>query len=401
MKILFVGSVIKTEDCNKYRGASIAGNKMQLGLVKALYHHIGESLSILSGYPIATYPSEKIKYCKGNSLELTNEIIAKKIPFINIFILKEMTKVINTFNLIIKWGKKNKKEKKIILCYNAFPYISLPVLLAAKVMGIKTICLVADVPIEGVVQNSGLRKIARKVETKATFKNLKKFDALAVLNENLIAEYSPDSRYIVIDGGFDLSEIPNSPCGGQWLNFPNNDKIRVVFSGTIIEYNGIVNLIKAAKLVKNPRFQLELYGLGPMVDFVINQSKIDSRIKYMGIVSNNEMMKIQQQAALLVSPLLPNHPVAKVAFPSKIVEYLVSGTPVVSSKVNGYTQEYLDNMYYFNDMSPKGMAKTIDDILKIRKEELIQKATNAREFIIRKKNWDIQCEKIINLAENL
>ncbi len=400
MKVLFVGSVIKTEDCLKNLGPSVAGNKMQMGIIKGLKKHFGANLSILTERPIASFPRENVLYINYGIIELTKNIIAKKVPFINIFILKQLSQIFSAFFLICEWIKNNKDEQKVIICFNAFPYIAIPVLWAAKLFNVKSICILADPPIDS-VSRGFLGKIAKLIEDKSTKKSIKKFDGLVVLNKNMIAEYAPHSKYIVVDGGFDLEETPHTPCGGQWVNLSSEEPLKVVFSGALIEYNGIVNLIEAAKLVKNPRFVLEIYGSGPLENYVKKISEEESRIIYKGKVSNTEMMKIQQNSALLVNPRPVRDPISMNTFPSKMIEYLVSGTPVVTTKLNGFTEDYFDHMFVFEDESPESMADTIDYILALDRNELIKKATNARQFILKNKNWDVQTDKIIEFMNSL
>ncbi|MGH2317016.1 glycosyltransferase [Planococcus sp. SE5232] len=398
MKVLFIGSVLKNEDANKHRGISVAGNKMQMGIIKALYKKYQDDLSIITSYPIASFPTESKIIIKNEIIELAENIYSRKVPFINIFLLKQYSKIINTYKYIKNWMKENNGEEKMIICYNAFPHISLPILWATKYSKVKTICLVADLPIDGVVKFKNIKGIAAKIESESTKKNIKKFDLLAVLNESAARKFSPTSQYVVIDGGFDLDETPLIPCGGQWLD-SENEKLRVMFSGLLTEYNGIQNLIEAAKLVKNNKFILDIYGDGPLTDYVREASIKNPKINYMGRVSNSEIMKLQHTSSLLISTLDPEHPVAKVAFPSKIVEYLVSGTPVLSSKVNSLSSSYLKHMYVFNDMKPDNIAKEIDIILSKDKSDLIEISSNARKFILDNKNWEVQVDKIISAVK--
>lgn len=390
MKILFIGHAINSKDTN-HAGVSIAGNKMQLGLVKALKLKYEDDLSIFTQFPIAVYPKEKKIFIKNDEIELSTGVKAKKVPFINIFILKQFTKIISTLIMIIKWSIVNRKDKKYIICYNAFPDIATPILWTKKIFRIKTICLLADLPISNVIKYKGLiRTIARKFEERASWRNIDKFDGLAVLNENAIYEHSLTSNFIVIDGGFDKEDLPiyETKKKGKKENY-----IKVIFSGTLIEYNGIVNLIEAAKLLEHHNFTLEIYGEGPLTEYVKKESSQCNKIKYMGYVSHQEILEIQKNATLLVSPLLPEHPVAKVAFPSKIVEYLMSGTPVVSTKVNGLTYGYLENMFIFNNETPEEMAKTFEYIFELNEKELNSISNQARKFIIQNKTWEIQVEK--------
>ncbi|UJF26168.1 glycosyltransferase [Planococcus sp. 107-1] len=396
MKLLYLGNAIKNEECDKFAGPSIAGNKMQLGLIKALHKKLGKDLTVLTEYPIAAYPTEKKVFINNKSIEIAPNLRSKKVPFINIFLIKQITKILFATFMILNWCLKNRKEEKIIVCFNSYPDIATPILWISKIINIQTVCILADLPVNKVVKHKGLKFIARNYEERIAKKNIRKFDLLAVLNKNAIIEFAPNSDYVVLDGGFDISSVPTNRCGGQWLEKEDEKTkiLRVLYSGSLTEYNGIRNLIEAAKLVENKKFSLEIYGSGELSKFVEAESKKNENINFYGKVSSEEIVKLQQNASLLVSPLLPEDSVAKVAFPSKIVEYLLSGTPVVSTKVSGLNEDYLQNLYTFNDTNPQTFANTIDEILIEEKEVLISKAVKAREFIIKEKNWDKQVKKV-------
>lgn len=393
MKILYLGSVIKTEDCTKYLGPSVAGNKMQIGILKGLQKILKTDLCVLTETPIASFPRENKFFVKSGRIVLTNEIDARKVPFINIFILKQISLIISSFIMICKWAIKNRREKKIIICFNAFPYVSIPVILSSKLFHAKRVCIFADPPIN-VVKRNYIGTIAKYLEDKSTVKNIKKFDGLVVLNKEAIKEYAPDSKYILVDGGFDIDDTPSNKPGGQWLSMKENDSIKVVFSGALIEYNGIQNLIKAIKLVDSDQLYLEIYGSGPLENYVKQLSEKDNRIRFMGNISNSKMLKIQQESGILINPRLINDNISLYTFPSKVIEYLLSGVPVITTRLNGLTRDYLDNVFVAEDDSAIELAKTIDFVIKQDKENLIKRTTVARDFIIKNKNWGAHCENI-------
>ena len=395
-----MGSVIKTEDCTKHLGPSVAGNKMQIGIIKALFSYYQDRLSVLSQFPVAAWPRSKVLYVGSGVIALTSGISARSVPFINVFVLKQVALIVSSFLQICEWAITFRHETKVVLCYNAFPYVALPVQWAAKLFKFKTICIFADPPIE-TLNRGFMGRIAKNVEDASTRRSIKRFDGLVAVNKHAVMEYAPGSRYIIVDGGFDLNDLKRVECGCQRSAMESDDCFRAVYSGAVIEYNGIKILLEAAKKVKNPRFRLEIYGDGPLVQYVKDSCEDDPRISYMGNKPNSEMMEIQQNASLLVNPRPVDEPISKFTFPSKIIEYMLSGTPTITTKLNGLTEEYLKHMFVFEDEAPVSMAQAIDSLMNEESTDLIQKATLAREFVIREKNWCVQSDKIVGFLETI
>ena len=63
MRLMFLGYVVSEEVANKLSGASIAGNRMQLGLIESLLNQPAEILvDLVTVLPIAPGPAES-PYC--------------------------------------------------------------------------------------------------------------------------------------------------------------------------------------------------------------------------------------------------------------------------------------------------------------------------------------------------
>ena len=116
-------------------------------------------------------------------------------------------------------------------------------------------------------------------------------------------------------------------------------------------------------------------------------SKTD-KVKYLGVKKNKEILQLQKEATFMVNPRLTRNvgDYIKHSFPSKNIEYMISGRPVITTKLPCFTKDYDEYLYYFEDDSVEGMKKTLQHCFSLTNEELTQKAKHAREFIIKKLN---------------
>ena len=87
----------------------------------------------------------------------------------------------------------------------------------------------------------------------------------------------------------------------------------------------------------------------------------------------------------------------KYSFPSKNMEYMVSGTPVLTTNLPGMPEEYKDYVYLFEDESVQGMARKIREVLSLPTNELYRKGRAAKEFVLNEKNNICQTHKILLL----
>ena len=141
---------------------------------------------------------------------------------------------------------------------------------------------------------------------------------------------------------------------------------------------------------------MHIYGDGKFVDTLLEYQKKDSRIKYNGVVNNEQIVAAEINATLLVNPRFSNQEFVKYSFPSKTSEYMLSGTPLLTTRLCGIPEEYFEYLYTFDEESEDGFANKLQEILSKTTNELDQKGKSAQSFVLKHKNNFVQSKKIID-----
>jgi len=87
----------------------------------------------------------------------------------------------------------------------------------------------------------------------------------------------------------------------------------------------------------------------------------------------------------------------KYSFPSKTMEYMASGTPVLTTVLPGMPKEYHPYVFLLEDETADGIADMLTKVLAHSDEELFQKGNEARTFVLEQKNNVIQARKILEM----
>lgn len=132
-----------------------------------------------------------------------------------------------------------------------------------------------------------------------------------------------------------------------------------------------------------------------------NHAEGNKAIRYCGVAPNSDIVKAELAATLLVNPRPTNEDYTKYSFPSKNMEYMASGTPVLTTKLPGMPEEYYPYVYLLEDESAEGMAKALKEILSQPEEELAQKGADAKNFVMEEKNNVSQARKLMDMLENI
>lgn len=333
--------------------------------------------------------------CVGKKSEFENGIHYQYIPSIQVPILCQIAYAVMSFYYTFYWGLKHKQDG-ILFCdiFSSSSTVSGSVF-AAKLLRIPICALVTDMittPLTTSLDTqSTYGRLFFAMRKHKQYKSLKQYDLFVFLTKFMAEIYNPNNRpYIIMEGSVDHTLQLDSDSYSQ------HDKKIIMYAGAIEAEYGFNELVQAFMKLSIQNIELHIYGGGKFVSKLLEYQKNDSRIKYMGIVSNEQVVAAEKQATILVNPRLSNQEFAKYSFPSKTSEYMVSGTPLVTTKLPGIPDEYFEHLYLFEEESIEGFAKKLQEILSLPHTELRQKGRDAQEFVLKNKNNIVQTKKIIN-----
>lgn len=333
--------------------------------------------------------------CVGKKSEFENGIHYQYIPSIQVPILCQIAYAVMSFYYTFYWGLKHKQDG-ILFCdiFSSSSTVSGSVF-AAKLLRIPICALVTDMittPLTTSLDTqSTYGRLFFAMRKHKQYKSLKQYDLFVFLTKFMAEIYNPNNRpYIIMEGSVDHTLQLDSDSYSQ------HDKKIIMYAGAIEAEYGFNELVQAFMKLSIQNIELHIYGSGKFVSKLLEYQKNDSRIKYMGIVSNEQVVAAEKQATILVNPRLSNQEFAKYSFPSKTSEYMVSGTPLVTTKLPGIPDEYFEHLYLFEEESIEGFAKKMQEILSLPYTELRQKGRDAQEFVLKNKNNIVQTKKIIN-----
>lgn len=393
--MLYLGYAVSKEEASKLYGVSIAGNQMQINVLEQLSRYPDIELKCITIYPTAAYPNGK-KYIKRERICLFDTFYSLKTGLLNLPVCKHFFEIAATYIEAKRIVKKENTE--IIFTFNIFPQTGLPAKWLKNKYGCKIVTLLADLPIDDEAERKGISLLLRKIFDNLTKKGILNCDKIITLNKYAVEKYAPGVDYIVVDGGIESEGIRDIPQPAALRHLTSK---HMVYSGALVEYSGIMNLIDAMKYIKDSDVILDIYGSGQIENLVIQRANEMNNINYHGKIDHDQMKRIQSEAYLLINPRNTEHPVSQVTFPSKIFEYMMSGTPVLTTRLNGFSEAYFDKMFFVDDNAPFALAEKINEIVRLPEIELRKKALLARQFVIESKTWEKQCNRIYEFIKDV
>jgi len=393
MELLYISALSSERMINDLyqktkKNPGFAVQKFSRLLVKGLILNNANVIS-LSNPPITRESGLFCVFAK----EFENGVKFRYIPFVNIPFLKNICVFVYTFLYVLFWGLFKKKDKAIlcdVLCISS----CMAALIASKINRTKSVAIVTDIYSQMVGQaTSSLTNYSSKQASRLQNWYTKLFSEYVLLTEEMNEIVNPNKRpYVVMEGLCD-----NSISDEMINTVKKNQSTTILYAGGIEEEYGIKMLVEAFRKIPYDNISLVLYGHGSYVENIEQISKIDYRIEYRGIAPNTDVIKAELEATLLVNPRFSDKDFTKYSFPSKNLEYMVSGTPLLTTKLPGIPKEYYPYVYLFEEETVDGFTSKLIEVMSKNKDELHLYGQSARQFVLEKKNNIVQTNKIINL----
>lgn len=198
--------------------------------------------------------------------------------------------------------------------------------------------------------------------------------------------------YVILEGHSDVTMKDKNPS----LDKKSHPRI-CFYAGGVSKQYGLGNLVDGFRMADVADAVLHIYGPGDYVEELQEIAEKDSRIFYGGMLLNQEIVEKELEATLLVNPRPTEEEYVKYSFPSKTMEYMASGTPVLTTVLPGMPKEYHPYVFLLEDETAEGIAAKLRDVLKNSDEALFEKGRKARTFVLEEKNNVIQARKILDM----
>jgi hypothetical protein len=218
---------------------------------------------------------------------------------------------------------------------------------------------------------------------------LKSFSFYIVLNEYISKSLNIEKKKIIyhpmIIGPKFKEEVYNLYLYGDYI----------FYSGGIDDLNNVRFLIKvflASNLIK---YNLIIAGKGNLLERLKKEYN-QKNIVFLGEIDYKETKNLMKRATLLISLRKNNHEVTRYSFPFKIMDYISSGTPLVSSFIDSFDSEIIQKIPIISIESEEVASKSLINIVENKLQFLKAEAIKNRDYFYQKYNAEALIKKIIH-----
>ncbi|MDH4568828.1 glycosyltransferase family 4 protein [Pseudomonas sp. BN414] len=392
MRIVFVGGLFpdvqRKEILERSKGViQNAADSFQFGLLKGLDAVVDDGIEILNLPFVGSYPARYTHaYFPGCFDKLFKKTSVKGIGFLNISIIKHFSRF---FSLLNALRKIRFSSDDVLMMYSVhLPFLAAAYFLKKIRKPYPKVCLIVpDLPEHMSDSKDILYRLFKRIDVFLIDKLLGSVDCYVLLTSAMAERLGvTEQRFVVVEGVAVEPEVHADQV--------ESDRRIVFYSGTLARRYGVCDLVSAFREISAPDCELWICGDGDSREYIESVASQDPRVKYLGQLPRDQVIKIQHQATLLVNPRSAEGLYTRYSFPSKIMEYMVSGRPVVMHRLPGVPAEYYDHCYAPRTGDTQGLKECLRHVLSLDEDKLIEVGSSAKRFILENKSSTSQGAKI-------
>lgn len=386
-RVLYASSLVSAETYS----ALFSRSRVKPSLAAQKYHALmtkgfsqnGISVTVLSAPPVSRRTSGRLLVCLPR--ERKEGVLFFYLPVLSLPGLKHLIVLLGSFFAALGFLRRG----DYVVCDGLNIALSAGVRAAARLKRRPCAAIVTDVP----------ELLAGRMTRTAALntREMAKFDGYILLTEAMNARVNPGGKpFLVAEGQADAGMAARE----NLLAEKHPEKV-CLYAGMLHEEYGVVTLAKAFRLVPDQEARLVFYGQGNAAEALRALQREDGRIELRGVAENEAVVREELKATLLINPRPTTEAFTAYSFPSKNLEYMASGTPVLTTRLSGMPREYDAYAYLLTDESVEGMANELTELLAQPRETLHVRGLAAKAFVLEHKSNTAQAKRVFAFLQAL
>lgn len=405
-KILFLGFAIDNKKMEQIAAIDpnpqISAHKVMWNIIKGMETELGRSVDLISSLPVSDFPQYRKLLIPYKTWQHQTGATDFLIPFLNIFFAKQLSRFIFTIPIIAKWCATYKHHSPTVVIYSMHsPFIAAAQLIKKKIHSVKIVLIIPDLPLytDANLSKKSIKKFAKSIDSKILQRLCQSMDGVIAFTKHQVADFGLSHiPHTIVECIIDKTQLPKIP---KKIETTKSSEKVIFYAGGLSASYGLPLLMDAFQLIKDPEYRLAICGRGPMEKKIKSVANNDPRIIFHGFVPNQQVQQMERNATVLVTVRSTKSIFTRYSFPSKLSEYMMSGTPVLTTRMEGIPQEYDKYLIFLDDETPQGLAQLLKYTCDKPKSELYEFGQRACAYICKTKNHIVQGKKIVNFIRNL
>ncbi|MFG1652315.1 glycosyltransferase [Micromonospora sp. NPDC049275] len=309
---------------------------------------------LLSAAPVSGWPGNRqVRFRAGHFRQ--DDVDGHLLAFVNLLGLKHLTRFVAAW----RTGGRALRDRdtEVLLVHGVHsPFLWFGVLRARR-RGVRVVPVLTDPPGVALPTDGRLVRLLRGLDVALVRAALARCSGVIALTPALADDFAPGRPRLVMEGicGVDPAADDRPASAGSTRD--------IVYAGGLSRAYGVDRLVEAFRGLPGDDLRLCLYGRGELAGWLREQAAVDRRVVPPELLPRAELLPRLGRAAVLVNPRPVDQDFVRWSFPSKIIEYLAAGVPVVSTRLPGIPPDYAPWLSYAESDTADGLRAAIGRVL--------------------------------------
>jgi glycosyltransferase involved in cell wall biosynthesis len=383
-----VGTLVPDRPEYRTPAFSIAGHLFQRHALEALAEAGMPADVVLSLRPIPRFPASRRWWLRGGRERVGDALEVALLPVLNVQPLKSLLAGLACCRRLVAWAARRRGRSRVVLSFNLNDPPGLFAYLGARLGGSRVVGWILDLHQPGqLVPDTLLRRLDLRLHRWL----VPRLDGLVVVADAIAHDFAPGRPYLRIEGGVDAARFAAAPARSTVEREPG--RLRALFAGSLEPFNGVDLMLEAMRRVGDG-VELQVAGRGSLEERVREAAAHDPRIRFLGMLPASDLPEAYRRADLLLSVRPTRDLATRYYFPSKLMEYLASGCPTLSTCTGHVEEELGDLVFLLREETPEALAAALAEVAATAPEAREDLGRRARDHVLEHKSWEAQGRRL-------
>ncbi|WP_434743546.1 glycosyltransferase [Micromonospora sp. SH-82] len=331
----------------------------------------GCPVRLVSTVPVSTYPRNPHVLLRGGRFR-QDGVEGRLLGFVNLIGLKHLTRFLAARREVARILRE--RHTDVLVVHGVHSPFLWSGAWAARRGDLRVVVVLTDPP--GVAQptDGGLVRLLRGLDVRLVRAALRRCAGVVALTPALADDLAPGRPRLVMEGIC----TPPGPAGSS----PAPPGVReIAYAGGLTRAYGVDRLVTAFRALPDPDLRLCLYGRGDLTDWLHVQAVQDPRIMPPTVLDRAEVVGRLTSASVLVNPRPVDQDFVRYSFPSKLIEYLATGVPVVTTRLPGIPADYTPWLRFADPDTAEGLRAALASVLALPPDAARALGSQAAHFV--------------------
>ena len=345
-------------------------------LLDSLLAGFQNNVEVFSVAPLLDYPKSRILFSPSAIWSPREGVAGHLAHYINLLGAKHLTRFFTTLVFVASWTFRRRSSRRVIIMHDANSAQIWGVVIGSMMYKSLLLSYLTDDLALSWPWEKWYHRIFHKIDTQLLRSGLNRMSFLITMTPDLAKKWGTGKANVVIP-----AILPSSSLRTE-NDSRNSSLFNIVYSGGLEEHFGVRILLEAFCRSPYSHWRLIVTGKGQLSNEIAEFALTDNRIVYKGLVPFRELNDIYNSASVFVNPRSSSDERTRFLFPSKIVEQMATGKPVISTDLACLTDQFRKHLLIVTPETSNRLLEILIQADRMGNEERYSWGLRAKEFVI-------------------